>query len=193
MKKIFLILFSSLTSVVMSPAILTAADEVSLTNIDDSNVAETVEVAQETTQTIPTAPAAGTERNTVATSAIAQTKNYTVSVFSDTIVMNCENSICKTGKLVYAHNSAALLGNLSSIAIGEIFTITENGVTTSYRVTEKVTYAKTSDGYLENDPYLMGKIKNTAMGHTTALMTCAGTSYGNGDASHRLVVYADAI
>lgn len=191
MKKVFLILISSLISITMSPSILAATDRVSLTGLDDSDVVETVEKVEEAQPVIAKAPEAGAEP--AAAKVVAQIKSYTVNIFSDTIVMDCGGSICKTGKLVYAHNSANLLGNLSGIAIGEIFNVTENGVTTSYRVADKVTYAKTSDGYLENDPYLMGKIKNTAMGHNMALMTCAGVSYGNGDASHRLVVYADAI
>ena len=191
MKKVFLILISSLISITMSPSILAATDRVSLTGLDDSDVVETVEKVEEAQPVIAKAPEAGAEP--AAAKVVAQIKSYTVNIFSDTIVMDCGGSICKTGKLVYAHNSANLLGNLSGIAIGEIFNVTENGVTTSYRVADKVTYAKTSDGYLENDPYLMGKIKNTAMGHNMALMTCAGVSYGNGDASHRLVVYADAV
>ena len=34
---------------------------------------------------------------------------------------------------------------------------------------------------------------STAWGHSIALMTCAGQSLGSGDATHRLVVFADAL
>ena len=86
-----------------------------------------------------------------------------------------------------------MLGDLAYRYVGEVITITEGGVIANYQVTDIVTYEKTADGYLNGDRGLMGRIMRSAMGHTVALMTCAGTSYGNGDASHRLVVYADAI
>ena len=54
-------------------------------------------------------------------------------------------------------------------------------------------YRKTEDGNLENDRGLMTRIANTALGYDVALFTCHGTSYGNGDASHRLVVFANAV
>ena len=54
-------------------------------------------------------------------------------------------------------------------------------------------YQKTADGNLEGDPKLMGNIASTALGYDVALLTCAGTPYGNGDASHRLVVFANRI
>ena len=54
-------------------------------------------------------------------------------------------------------------------------------------------YEKTADGYLNGDPYLMGDIVYGAMGHSVALMTCAGKMIYPNDATHRLVVYADAL
>ena len=95
--------------------------------------------------------------------------------------------------MIYGHNSAGLLGSLFYRYPGETITVTEGGVTSNYVVSAVATYAKTPDGRLEGDPGLMSSIANTAMGHDLALFTCAGTNYGNGDASHRLVVYADRI
>ena len=101
--------------------------------------------------------------------------------------------IYKFRKMVYGHNTYNLLGSLGSRYVGETITVTEGGVAKSYRVAAVVVYQKTADGNLEGNPQLMKDIANTAMGHDIALLTCYGTSYGNGDASHRLVVYADAI
>lgn len=95
-------------------------------------------------------------------------------------------------KMIYGHNTANLLGNLASLAPGQVFSVTEGGVTTSYRVALSAVYANTANG-LNGDPSLMSSIAYSALGHSIALLTCAGTPYGNGNASHRLVVFADQI
>ena len=99
----------------------------------------------------------------------------------------------KYNKMIYGHNSRNLLGSLSSRYVGENFTITEGGIARNYVVTKIQTYQKTADGYLNGDKRLMNQIANTALGYDVALLTCAGTIYGNGDASHRLVVFANAV
>lgn len=101
------------------------------------------------------------------------------------------SDIYRYQKLVYGHNSARLLGNLSARYVGETITITEAGVAKTYRVAEIQLYEKTADGRLNGTPMLMNKIARTALGHDVALMTCAGTPDGRGGASHRLVVFAD--
>lgn len=188
MKKFLLILVSGIVSITASPAALMATDNIVLSDLNNSKMTETIPIVEEKVEPVKAvkAPATGAKK-------VAQTKNYTVSIFPSGMILDCGNSICKTDKLLYAHNSANLFGNLNSIANGEIFTVTENGVVKSYRVAEKVVYEKNADGQLNNNPYLMGNIVKSAMGHSIALMTCTGTSYGNGDASHRLVVYADAV
>ncbi len=170
-----------------------AANDVDLADLNHNKITETVPIIEKKVEPEVVKAAKAPTAGARTAAPVVQTKNYTVSVFSGSIVMDCGNSICKTGKLLYAHNSASLFGNLSGISNGEVFTVTENGVVTSYRVAEKVVYEKTADGYLNSNMYLMGDIVYTAMGHSIAMMTCTGTSYGNGDASHRLVVYADAV
>ena len=129
---------------------------------------------------------------------VPQVVNYTVTSYIGSVneYVSTASSlsyydIYKFQKLVYGHNSGNLLGNLSGRAVGEVFTITEGGVVRNYQVMSMAVYAKTADGNLENDPSLMRNIAYGAMGYDVALMTCYGTSYGNGDASHRLVVYAN--
>lgn len=95
-------------------------------------------------------------------------------------------------KLVYAHNTAALFGNLGSLTPGSVFTLSEGGATRTYRVAAQAVYANTPDG-LDGDYWLMEDIVYSALGHSVALMTCAGTPYGNGNATQRLVVYGDEI
>ena len=80
--------------------------------------------------------------------------------------------------------------------MNSIFTLTENGLTTTYRVTGITVFEKnptTKTLQLNGSGSYMRPLVENAMGHSVALMTCSGTSYGNGDASHRLVVFADKI
>ena len=126
-----------------------------------------------------------TIENYTVTYPISNVKDYNNTAF------NLGGSIYKFRKMIYGHNSVGILGSLAYRYPGEMITITENGVTSNYRVAAVVTYQKTADGNLNGDPSIMANIANTAMGYDVALLTCAGTPYGNGDASHRLVVYAN--
>lgn len=202
-RRLFLLLFVSFISIFNGADFLAASDTFTAA-MPEFNAVETViveesapepeivqNVAAKTTVSY-TAPAAGYQP---AAPVVPQKRNYTVTIQTSKMIAEnlSYNDIYKFKNLVYGHNSSNLLGNLGSLAVGEIFTITEGGITRDYRVADKVTYAKTADGNLENDPKLMRNIAYTAMGHSVALMTCAGTPLGGGDASHRLVVYADAI
>lgn len=142
------------------------------------------------------------------------TPNFTVSVRNDSQILKTlsYSDIYRFKNLVYAHNSSNLFGVLSSYAPGTVFNITENGVTTSYRVAETRVFQKINDTTLYlcyNNNYadchgsnqLTQIAKNTSYinesltlsKYSLALMTCTGTPYGNGDASHRLVVFAYAL
>ncbi len=146
-----------------------------------------------------TGTSTGATAQPATTTAIAPASvNYTITKIvnsQDEYVALASNlsysDIYRYQKLVYGHNSARLLGNLSARYAGELITITEAGVAKTYRVAEVQLYEKTADGRLNGTPMLMNKIVRTALGHDVALMTCAGTPDGRGGASHRLVVFAD--
>ncbi len=129
---------------------------------------------------------------TEAQSFVPPAPNFTVTINTPEIIAEnlSPSDIYRFRKLVYAHNT--ILGALHSFAPGQTFTLTENGVTTSYQVSAVVTYANTESG-LDGQPDLMGRIAYSALGHSVALMTCAGTPYGNGNATHRIVVFADQL
>ena len=188
-KRLFLLIIVSLIGVIASPSILTATDDVIVSGVSNTGVTETVPLPEPEPEPevtyAPAAPVAGY-------AAAPQVANYTVGSYSGDIVMN-PAGIVKTGSLIYGHNSAAVMGSLAYRYTGETFTITEGGVARNYRVSAIVTYEKTSDGYLNGDPYLMGDIVYGAMGHSVALMTCSGQMLSGNDATHRLVVYADAV
>ena len=195
MGKALFLLICSVISVVVSPAVLTAADNVSLTGVSDVKAVETViEPEPEPEPAIAKAPVAGY----VAAQPVKP--NYTVTNYVGSVseyLASYQNlsysAIYKYGKMIYGHNSYNLLGSLRSRTVGEVITITEGGVARDYRVAAVVMYEKTADGNLNGDPRLMTQIATSAMGHDLVLFTCAGTAYGNGDASHRLAVYVDGV
>ena len=198
-KRLFLLLFSSFVGIFGSPEFLTASDSF-VAATPEFNAVETILEPEPESEPVSTQEVAPVVVNYTAPVAgyqpvASQLKNYTVTISTNKMIAEnlSYNDIYKFRKLVYGHNSGNLLGNLGSLAIGEVFTITEGGVTKNYRVADKVIYRKTADGYLENNKSLMRQIAYDAMGHSVALMTCAGQPLGGGDATHRLVVYADAI
>ena len=188
-----MLIISLFVTIFASPAVLTAANEVALTGLNPEGIVETVPLPE---------PEPEPEYVSVyMTEEYAPTiQNYTVTTyvgsraeFNATAASLSYGDLYKYGKMIYGHNSAGLLGSLFYRYVGETITVTEGGVTSNYVVSAIATYAKTPDGRLEGDPSLMSGIANAAMGHDLALFTCAGTSYGNGDASHRLVVYVDRV
>ncbi len=202
-KRLFLLLIISLIGVISTPKFLAASDSAKVTKLNTNKIVETV---------IPPEPEPEPEPEPVYASAVKPAiryvvsyeepkpvmQNYTVTTYIGSVseyLRTATNlnysSIYKYNKMIYGHNTGNLLGSLAYRYVGETFTITEGGVTRTYRVMAIRTYAKTSDGNLEGDPHLMARIANTALGYDVALFTCSGTSYGNGDASHRLVVFAN--
>lgn len=109
------------------------------------------------------------------------------------------DGVNKINKLIYGHNSASVFAGLDALTAGATFTISLGGAETTYRVFASVIYDKNPDGRLQlnGKGSYMKAIRDRASynntPHDLALMTCAGISYGNGDASQRLVIFADAI
>ena len=135
-----------------------------------------------------------TVKKTTAQPTAPSVQNYTVTryigsveEYTRTFDKLSYNDIYKFRKMIYGHNTSNLLGNLKSRYVGEIIKVTEGGSSKKYRVASVTTYSKADVAKL------MNKIANSAMGHDVAFLTCAGTPVGQGDATHRLVVLADAI
>lgn len=112
------------------------------------------------------------------------------------------NAACN--KFIYGHNSSAVFGNLKNLRVGvDTFTVTLNGVTSTYRIVNKVIYdyelggngalrlnGDTSINYMNRT----AKAKdNNNVQYDLALMTCHGQSLGNGNATQRLVLFANKI
>ncbi|MFV0485269.1 MAG: sortase domain-bontaining protein [Candidatus Saccharimonadales bacterium] len=91
------------------------------------------------------------------------------------------------------------MGGLSSLPVGTKFSVTVNGATTNYQVSKKQVYCDYSNpthpcsNYSEPVLNMYDAINPARQGANLALMTCAGSSIGNGDATHRLIVYATRV
>ncbi len=205
-KRLFLLLFSALIGIINAPEILMASDDFNLSGLSNVGIVETVPIVEE-----PEPEFSGNNVSAVATAEPSveavepviwapRAVNYTVSFYintkreyADTAYSLRYDGLYKFKKMIYGHNSWDLLGNLANRYVGEIITVTEGGITKDYQVMAVQVYRKTEDGNLENDPGLMNNIATTALGYDMALFTCYGTSYGNGDASHRIAVFVNAV
>lgn len=211
-KRLFLLLFSASMGIINAPEILMASDDFDLNGLSNIGIVETVPIVEEPVvdtsvekESVAESSVANADEPTTAEvyyaqEIVSQKANYTVSFYinSKREYMNTANNLSYDGlykfkKMIYGHNSWNLLGSLVNRYVGEVFTVTEGGTTRDYQVMAVRIYRKTADGNLENDPGLMNNIATTALGYDLALFTCYGTSYGNGDASHRIAVFANAV
>ena len=101
------------------------------------------------------------------------------------------------GKFLYGHNSGAVFGGLASMGEGSTFSINNGGVVTNYQVM-LVEHFEKNDGKLQKNGkgnFINAVIGATYMGqpYDLSIMTCEGQVYKDGDASHRLVLFANAV
>jgi hypothetical protein len=100
-------------------------------------------------------------------------------------------------QFIFGHNSSSIFAHLKNLPSDTIFSVTLSGQTTSYRVAFQETVCDyTNPNYpCSNYPEPVLNMNHAGMpylrGADLAIMTCAGTPIGNGDATHRLIVYAN--
>lgn len=92
------------------------------------------------------------------------------------------------GRFLFAHNYSWLFGGLANLYSGYTFSTNIYGTTHNYRVAYVITVP--NDAALANNMNDIAKAKYNGVQYSLSLMTCAGTSYGNGNASHRTLVFA---
>ena len=213
MKRLIILLFSSFLGIVGAPEVLMASDDYALSGLDNTGIVETVII--EETQDEPIAEEVQEEPVAIAPQEPVLPDNY-ITVGGRTIeIIDSNDTRNDAGRyaaryndtFIYGHNSNVVFDVLYGVRIGNTFTIVYNGTATTYMIRNVIIYRKTGDTALRVDDASSGingtdvPMKYIAKGqempggaqYNIALMTCYGTSYGNGDASHRLVVFADAI
>ena len=171
-----------------------------LSKIDAISIGDLQEIS--TTAKVATV---STAKKTTYTYAATKIPSYSVTVHTDTIKSKnlSYNDLYKTKNLIFGHNSANLLGNLKNLGIGSTFTVTENGITSTYQIADIRIFYKSDDYSLElctsgydncdGGTYYLNSLQYaTFRGKTydVALFTCDGASLGGGDATHRRVVFA---
>ncbi|MDO4611497.1 MAG: sortase [Candidatus Saccharibacteria bacterium] len=212
MKKLLsLVLLSVLTWVISCPEFLSAADSVSLTGVKNLGETKTITVkVNQPTVVVATVPAKNpaTVKQTPSAPKAGQTatpKNViniggkTISLeHVNTTTLDAGNHVNKVNKLLYGHNSTSVFGGLKNLKVGQTFTITENGKTSTYKISRIETYEKNGELLQKNQrgSYMnavYNAIDPSGVEHSLALMTCSGRSLGGGDATHRLVLFVDSI
>lgn len=215
LKNVFAIILASFIGIMANPELLMASDSVDVIGVDDSRAVETVIVKEPVTEEVavtaetvvaPTAPKAGTQVASVVKAATVaapvQTTPANNAKFSwgtqelfvaSSTSVNAGNKVARFRKLIWGHNYTAF-GNITKLAIGNTFTLTENGKTTTYRVVANPIDGRAGvalelkNGVLSYNGTNIGMNALTDMGfggHSLVLMTC----YGSG----RYVVVADAV
>ena len=126
-------------------------------------------------------------------------RNISVVDVASTAV-NAGDHVNKYGsRFYYGHNTGAVFGGLVNYGVGSSFSIYYGGVMHNYRVAKVMIFEKNvSNGHLElngsgNYMRSVADARSGGVQYDVSLMTCHGTSYGDGDASHRLVLYANEI
>ena len=104
------------------------------------------------------------------------------------------------GRFLYGHNSATVFGGLKNLGVGNTFTVTLDGSQKTYKIAKIVIFNKNvAKGTIELDGdetnYMgqVAKAKFKGVQYDLSIMTCHGQSLGGGDATERLVIFANKI
>ena len=207
--KFLILLFSSFIGIFANPEILTASDSAAVNGLDNAGIVETVLLPEPEPE--PELVYTAAPNYVVSAPVYAAPPVYVVPVNNIQIAgrtleivdvasttVNAGNHVNKYGdKFLYGHNSANVFAGLYNMGSGSVFTVSYGGMTRNYQVAQAVVFEK-NDGMLQLEGegnYMFGvsQARFAGMSYDLSLMTCYGTSYGNGDASHRLVLFASAI
>ena len=210
-KRLSLLLFLSILETILMPGLLAAGDNLAVKS-PEFHAVETVEAKVEEAGKVQTEQSS-TNNRAETTATLAKTA-YSVTIAPKNSinitgraleVVDVANTTVDAGghvnryggKFYYGHNSGAVFGRLTALGVGSTFSIVDGGSTTNYRVEKVVIFEKNNNKLQLNGA---GSYMNAVAGaihlgthYSVSIMTCYGTSYGNGDASHRLVLFANAI
>lgn len=213
-RKVFLLLFCFFITVVENPLVLSATDKPQVIGINSAGIVQTVPLPDSTPESglenyvAPSVPMAGTDvvdhssfvsstpvepivpivENFVVTYQVASAKEYNELAYDLSY-----SDIYKFRKMVYGHNTSNLLLNLVYKNINDVIAVTENGVTTQYRIMSKHEMLKISANELQDirtgQVYAMKDISWALNTYELAFETCSGY----GDTPYRWVLFANRV
>ena len=227
LKTIFLVLLSSFIGIMSNPDILTASDSVAVVDLDKSSIVETVSEPDKTDVSAPIAkaPSAGVVKTEPAPAQAAPSQpvqakpaasqpapepelpaNRVTFVWgsqalirTNTTSTNSGKNVAMKGTLIWGHDWTDF-GKITSLKLGDTFTITENGITSKYKIVPNPIDGKagvaldmissTNLSYAKDPRFssisMSALVNHGFGGHSLVLMPCYGS---NG----RDVVVADKI
>ena len=215
-KRLFLLLLASFLGIFGAPEILMASGSFDVQGLDSTNIVETPLVTEEKLGVEETlVEELATEATYVYSEPSYEVALPVYTVPSDSIsiagrtirivdvadtAVDAGDHVNKYGdKFLYGHNTGAVFGNIVNMGVGSRFEVTYGGASTTYVVARTVIFEKNVEtGKLQLNgagSYMrsVANAKSDGVQYDLSLMTCYGTSYGNGDASHRFVIFANAV
>ena len=147
-RSLFLFTICLIATVIGSPIMLSATDDVVLTGLNPAGMVETVPLPEPEPEPEPATVSQQTVNYSAGTTAVLAsnpvvepvqnvvvTPNYTVTRYVGSVSEYTSiahslsySDLYKFRKMIYGHNTSALLGSLAYRYPGEVITITENGV-----------------------------------------------------------------
>lgn len=218
MKRLFLLLIFSLIGVVYNPQIL-IANQVGSINAPVFNDVETIIETEVEEQPVvdtqqPTSSVVLASSQEVSTEPVVVVPSNNITIGGRYIPLYqmgstdavLDNAASKYGNFIYGHNSGNVFGVLYNSWVGQTFSVTVDGVTTDYVVSDIVIYEKNQangllqvngrGNYMSNVANAIKKYIDADTGqvsltyYSLSLMTCYGTMLSGSDATHRLVIFA---
>ena len=208
-KGLFLFIISALMTFVWTPEVLMADDFnlKKMPNFDDVETIVEIKPAESVvepakTQVVATPHVVAVSRPAaqpvMQTTAPTYTNTFSINgknlqlVNVSTPAINAGDHVNRYSNMFYGHNSAGVFAGIGSASE---FSVMENGVMSKYRVMEQQIFEKYSATHLSlnGQVYSMASLANRAWGYDVIVVTCAGQSLGNGDATHRLVLFANKV
>ena len=155
-KRLFLLILSSFIGIFGSPEILMASDSYPINCLDETRVVETV---------LPDEPDVSAEQEFIASQEpiyvepvyvepqvyvpanyISIAGNNIDIVGVDDTVVDAGNHVNRYGdRFFYGHNTANVFGNIINLGVGNVFSITQDGVSRDYQIAKIVIYEKNTE------------------------------------------------